>query len=204
MRRLTDLQAKILSALEQQVAEEDVNFKRLADTFGVFPNALRGHLDALARKGYLEIKSRGKGRNPSVRLLTTGVPVVGQITAGPLSEALELPEGYLRLRNRPGRFGLRVRGDSMADKVLDGDVVLLEKRPHRSGEMCAVRVDQSEATLKYLELYVNPETVLLRAHNPEYPTLEVEAERVVVDGVYSALLRGEVIDELMQGAGEVN
>ncbi len=203
MRRLTDLQSEILSALEQQVYEGDVNFKRLADLFGVFPNALRGHLDAISRKGYLEIKSRGKGRNPTVTLLTGGVPVVGHIAAGPLGEALELPEGYLRLRSRPGRFGLRVRGDSMADKVLDGDVVLLEKRPHRSGDICAVRVDGSEATLKYLDLYVNhPETVSLRPHNPAYPTAEVEAERVAVDGVYAALLRGEVIDELMQGAGE--
>ena len=205
MRRLTDLQAKILDALERQVAEGDVNFKRLADLFGVFPNALREHLDAISRKGYLEIKSRGRGRNPTVTLLTGGVPVVGHIAAGPLSEALELPEGYLRLRNRPGRFGLRVRGDSMADEVKDGDVVLLEKRPHRSGEMCAVRVDQSEATLKYLDLYVNhPETVLLRPHNPAYPTAEVEAGRVAVDGVFSGLLRGEVIDELMQGTNEMN
>ena len=204
MHRLTDLQAKILAALERQVAEGDVNFKRLADLFGVYPNALREHLDAISRKGYLGITSRGRGRNPTVRLLTAGVPVVGHIAAGALSEALELPEGYLRLRNRPGRFGLRVRGDSMADKVLDGDVVLLEKRLHRSGEMCAVRIDQSEATLKYLELYIDPGTVLLRPHNPEYPTLEVEAERVVVDGVYSALLRGEVIDELMQGTNDMN
>ncbi len=165
---------------------------------------MREHLDAVSRKGYLEIKSRGRGRNPTVTLLTGGVPVVGHIAAGPLSEALELPEGYLRLRNRSGRFGLRVRGDSMADKVLDGDVVLLEKRPHRSGEMCAVRVDHSEATLKYLDFYVDPGTVFLRPHNPEYPTVEVHAERVVVDGVFSGLLRGEVIDELMQGTPEMN
>ena len=39
MRRLTDLQAKILPALEQQVADDDVNFKRLADAFGIYPDA---------------------------------------------------------------------------------------------------------------------------------------------------------------------
>jgi len=204
MRRLTDLQAKILGALEKQVAEEDVNFKRLADAFGIYPNALREHLDAIARKGHLEIKSRGRGRNPTVRLLTAGVPVVGHIAAGPLSEALEFPEGYLKLPSYPGRFGLRVRGDSMADEVKDGDVVLLKKRPHKSGEICAVRIDRSDATLKYLDMYVNPEKVLLRPHNPEYPTTEVEAKRVAVDGVFSGLLRGEVIDELMQGVGEMN
>ena len=205
MRRLTELQDKILHALTKQVEEGDVNFKRLADLFGIYPSALREHLDAIARKGYLEIKSRGRGRNPTVKLLYTGVPIVGQIAAGPLSEALEFPEGYLKLSAYPGRFGLRVQGSSMADAIQEGDVVLLRKRPHKSGEICAVRVDQSDATLKYLDLYPNhPETVLLRPHNPEYPTAEVEARRVAVDGVFSGLLRGEVIDELMQGTGEMN
>ncbi len=204
MQRLTELQAKILSALEKQVAEGEVNFRVLGGTFGIGDRTVREHLDAVARKGHIEIRSRGPGRSPFIKLLATGVPLVGHIAAGPLSEALEFPEGYLKLPAYPGRFGLRVRGDSMADEVKDGDVVLLKKRPHKSGEICAVRVDRSDATLKYLDLYVNPETVCLRPHNPEYPTVEVEAERVVIDGVFSGLLRGDVIDELMQGDAEMN
>ena len=62
--------------------------------------------------------------------------------------------------------------------------------PHRSGEPCAVRVARSDATLKYLTLSVNAGTVRLRYHNPGYPGAEVNA----------GLLRGEVIDDLMQGA----
>lgn len=205
MHRLTDLQAKILRALERQLAKGELNFAALAAAFGIHAVTLRGHLDAIARKGYLEIESRGKGRNPTVKLHYGGVPVVGQIAAGPLSEALEFPEGYLRLAAYPGRFGLRVQGSSMADLIQEGDVVLLKKRPHKSGEICAVRIDRSEATLKYLDLPPNqPEAVLLRPHNPDYPSLEVEAKRVAVDGVFSGLLRGDVIDELMQGAGEMN
>lgn len=205
MHRLTDMQARILSALGKQVAEDGLNFAALAEAFGISAITLREHLDAVARKGYLEIKSRGRGRNPMVRLLHTGVPVVGQISAGPLSEALEFPEGYLKLPSYPGRFGLRVEGNSMADLIQEGDVVLLKKLPHKSGEICAVRIDQSEATLKYLDLYVNhPEKVLLRPHNPAYEAAEVEAKRVAVDGVFSSLLRGEVIDELMQGTEEMN
>ena len=205
MQRLTELQAKILEALGEQVREGDVNIRGLGTTFGVTDTTIREHLHAIARKGHLEFKSRGHGRTPYVRLLTAGVPVIGHIAAGPLSEALEFPEGYLKLPSYPDRFGLRVRGDSMADEVKDGDVVLLKKRPHKSGEICAVRVDRSDATLKYLDMYVNhPEMVLLRPHNPEYPSAEVEARRVVVDGVFSGLLRGDVIDELMQGTGEMN
>lgn len=199
MQRLTDTQARILNALEKQVALGDINIRALAAAFGVSDTTVREHLLAIARKGHLEFESRGHGRTPRVRLLASGVPVVGHIAAGPLSEALEHPEGYLRLPNYPGRFGLRVRGDSMADEVKDGDVVLLKKRPHRSGEICAVRVDRNDATLKYLDVYANVGTVRLRPHNPDYPSAEVEAERVVVDGVFSGLLRGEVINDLMQG-----
>lgn len=205
MRHLTPTQAKVFAALEEQIAADELNFAALALRLGINAVTLREYLDAIARKGHIEIKSRGRGRNPSVKLLRAGVPIVGQITAGPLSEALEQPEGYLKLSTYPGRFGLRVQGDSMADAVQHGDVVLLKKRPHKSGEICAVRVDRSDATLKYLDMYVNhPETVLLRPHNPEYPSAEIEAERVVVDGVFSGLLRGDVIAELMQESGEMN
>ena len=202
---LTEMQARVLSELEKQVTADEVNFAALASKFGVRAVTMREYLDAIARKGYLEIKSRGRGQSPSVRLLYGGVPIVGQIAAGPLSEALEHPEGYLKLAAYPGRFGLRVHGDSMADEIKNGDVVLLKKRPHKSGEICAVRIDQSDATLKYLDLHVNhPETVLLRPHNPEYPTTKVETTRVVVDGVFSGLLRGEVIDELMRENNDMN
>jgi repressor LexA len=199
MHRLTDTQASILSALEKQVAEGELNFAALAQGFGISAVTLREHLDAVARKGYLEITSRGRGRSPVVRLLHSGVPVLGHIAAGPLSEALEFPEGYLRLASYPGRFGLRVKGHSMADLIRDGDVVLLTKRPYKSGEVCAVRVDRSDATLKYVEHDPHtPETVLLRPHNPDYTPQEVAVTQLEVDGVFSALLRGDVIDELLE------
>lgn len=198
--RLTELQSKILKALERQLEQDAVNFKALADLFGIDPKTMREHLGAIAKKGHLELKSRGQGRNPSVKLNVRGVPLLGHIRAGSLSEALEYPEGYLRLPSYPGKFGLRVEGDSMAEAIQNGDVVLLKKRPYKSGEICAVRIDGSDATLKYLDLYVNtPDTVLLRPHNPEYPTLEADLHSVAVDGVFTGLLRGEVIDELLEG-----
>lgn len=205
MQRLTTLQAKILEALAAQVAEGQVDFQELANHFKTRRETVREHVMALARKGHIEFVSRGPGRSPIVKLRAAGVPVVGHIAAGPLSEALEYPEGYLKLPTYPGKFGLRVQGDSMADAIQNGDIVLLNKRFYKSGEVCAVRVDKSDATLKYLDLYVNhPETVLLRPHNPEYPTVEVEAERIVVDGVFAGLLRGDVINDLLRETGEMN
>lgn len=162
--------------------------------------SLRQHLEALHRKGYLVFESRGRGQSPRLELplRATGVPVLGSIPAGPLSEALLEPESFLPLRAAREQFALRVRGDSMADLIQDGDVVLFRKgMPIRSGEICAVRVGNSEVTLKYLERH-EPQTVTLRPHNPHYPTLAVEAEEVHIEGVYLGLVRGDLIAALCE------
>ncbi len=195
---LTELQENILRALARQVEKRGVNFKALADHFGITPPTLREHLDAIARKGHLELHSYGKGRSPQIRLRGQGVPLIGYIRAGSLAEALEYPEGYLRLPYYPGKFGLRVEGDSMADAIQDGDVVVLQKRAYKSGEVCAVRVDNSDATLKYLDVDVDQGLVRLRPHNPAYQTLELETHRIAVDGVFAGLLRGGLIADMLE------
>lgn len=161
--------------------------------------SLKQHLEALAHKGYLQFESRGRGRSPRLSLpaAATGVPVLGAIPAGPLSEAVAHADAYLPLAGLQGRgFALRVSGDSMADLIQDGDVVLFEKRPaRRSGEICAVRVGADDVTLKYLDR-LDQRRYALRAHNPAYPTFEVGPDEVEVEGVYRGLLRGAVLDLL--------
>ena len=162
--------------------------------------SLRQHLEALSRKGFLVFESRGRGQSPRLELplRATGVPVLGSIPAGPLSEALLEPEGFLPLPNAREQFALRVSGDSMADLIQDGDVVLFRQgAPLRSGEICAVRVRGSEVTLKYVDR-LEPQTITLRPHNPQYPTVAVPAKDVQIDGVYLGLVRGELIEALYE------
>jgi SOS-response transcriptional repressor LexA len=76
--------------------------------------------------------------------------------------------------------------------MLPGDVVLLERRPvRRSGEICAVRVEDDDVTLKYVD-GVDAPRVTLRAHNPAFPARTLAAEAVRIEGVYRGLLRGDV------------
>ncbi|ADI13470.1 LexA family protein [Truepera radiovictrix] len=162
--------------------------------------SLRQHLEALHRKGYVIFESRGRGQSPRLELpaRATGVPVLGSIPAGPLSEALAEPEGFLPLTGARQQFALRVSGDSMADLIQDGDIVLFRKgMPTRSGEICAVRVGNSEVTLKYVDHH-EPQTVTLRPHNPQYPTVAVPATEVHIEGVYLGLVRGELIGALYE------
>lgn len=48
-------------------------------------------------------------------------------------------------------------------------------------------IDQAEATLKRIEQ--RPGRVILHAANPAYPALEVEPERVTIQGVVIAQMR---------------
>jgi len=188
----------------------------LARSFGIAYPTLREHLRALEAKGELRMESRGPGRSPRLTLLggAFGVPLFGEIAAGVPVGSYPDPEGHLALRGRPDHFALRVRGDSMADRIEDGDVVLLQHaQPQRSGEICAVRVGDDETTLKYLEWSGQgqgaygqsaygqsgaPSRYRLRPHNPSYPTLTVSATELHVDGVFRGLLRGDVVQELLQ------
>lgn len=176
---------------------------QLALELGIHYVSLKQHLEALDRKGYLEFESRGRGKSPLLSLPAhvTGVPVLGDIPAGPLSEAIEHAEAFLPLAGLArARFALRVHGDSMSDLIQAGDVVVFEKRPpRRSGEICAIRVGEDDVTLKYLD-DLGKGRFALRPHNRDYPVTQLEAHELSVEGVYLGLLRGDVLSAMLEHA----
>jgi repressor LexA len=127
------------------------------------------------------------------------VPVLGSIPAGPLTEAVSEAESFLPLTGfHEQHFALRVQGDSMADLIQDGDIVMFEQRqPVRSGEICAVRVEGSDVTLKYVD-FTSKDVYTLRPHNPLYKPMKVEAKDLEITGVYKGLLRGELAWAILQ------
>lgn len=163
--------------------------------------SLKQHLVALHKKGYLTFESRGHGRSPLLQLhpAATGVPLLGSIPAGPLSEAVAQADEYLALAGvRGASFALRVQGDSMADLIQADDVVVFEKRkPFRGGEICAVRLGESDVTLKYVD-FIKPDLVTLRPHNPDFEPLTAPAGDVTIEGVYLGLIRGNVLPALLE------
>ena len=199
MHRLTHAQSKVLRLLERGSGGELPDMATLARELGVHHSTVQDHLQALANKGFIRFERRGVGRTPLIALCARGVPLVGSVPAGPLSDALEHPEGYLNLPFGPEHFALRVKGDSMAEPIQSGDVVILRRTPEfRSGEVCAVRVNGDEATLKYVERYpTDASLLLLRPHNPAYDPVEVPAEETFIAGVYRGLLRGDALNVLL-------
>ena len=203
MADLPPRQRTVLDRLIEHVHRtgETPELSNFARGLGMHYVTLKQHLEALHRKGHIVFESRGRGRSPLLRLpqAATGVPLLGSIPAGPLELAAAEADAFLTLPGMGAQhFALRVEGTSMADLMQPGDVVLLERRPvRRAGEICAVRVEDDEVTLKYVDGVGTPR-ITLRAHNPDFAPRVVRAETVQVEGVYRGLLRGDVASALIE------
>ena len=105
------------------------------------------------------------------------VPVIGEIAAGVPITADQQYDEYIEVPDtadaRKYDLSLRVKGDSMKPRYLDGDLVFIRCQPDvRDGQIAAVVVG-GEATLK--RVYHVPNGVQLISENPEYsPMLYTE------------------------------
>ncbi len=211
MKALTESQRRIGRSIGRCEREGEPAFvPDLARRLGLAgESSLTPTLRILERKGVVAIRGGGvKGRSRVVTLTDRGrqalgfggLPLLGSIPAGPLSEAVEEAETVLDERAllpwREGDFLLRVSGDSMiGDGILDGDKVLLRPgvEPY-AGEIAAVVVGGDhgpapEATLKHFLPMAETGQVRLRASNPGYRDLVVPGESVRVAGVFRGLIR---------------
>jgi repressor LexA len=198
---LTERQRQILDFIRDQQRERGIAPSRaeIQAHFGfASPNAVADHLKALEKKGVLQ-----RGANTARSLVLTGpevrersvidIPIYGSIPAGLPNDQTEEPDGCisvdvetLRLPKGSRVFALRVRGDSMTGAgILSGDVVVLEFREPRDGEVVAALVDGETTLKRFITRRGRP---FLKAENPRYPDL-IPARELVIQGVQVALLR---------------
>lgn len=148
--------------------------------------SLRGvtlHLDALARKGYLE-RTRGAR---SIRLIADAagramqracaVPVLGRVAAGQPLLTDEQVEDTLavdeRWAGRGATFALRVKGESMINAgILDGDYVLVRRQASAEHGQIVVALLEDEATVK--RFVREGDRVLLKSEHPRMRPIVVE------------------------------
>lgn len=156
----------------------DSTIRRVADFFGVDPSVFTGEQAA-----------------DSFR-----IPVLGTIPAGIPLEAIEdvvdweeIPKAMLN--GGKEYFALKVKGDSMWPRFLEGDTVIVRKSPTcRSGEICVVYVNGYNATLKEVRMNEADKSVSLIPENKNYPPRtytreEVEELPVTIAGVVVELRR---------------
>ena len=183
---ITERQKRVVDAVKHWIREHGYppTIRELGRHLGI--KSLRGvttHLDALAKKGYLQ-RSRGAR---GIRLLleqaassierTIRVPILGRIAAGRPLFAEEQLEGQLVVdatflgkevtEGGPVHFALRVTGDSMLTAgILEGDYVIVRQQPTADNNDIVVALLGQEATVK--RFFKEAEQIRLQ---PEHPTM---------------------------------
>ena len=205
MARLTQIQHDILQFLAdfQRNEGRSATGTEVQQHFGyTHHSTARQHLQALERKGYIELARGGHGVPYHIRLLspafsvvdTLRLPVLGSIAAGTPQEAVAEADTWIErlddvLPVRPGDFLLTVNGESMiGEGIFRNDLVLI--RPQDSveqGEIAAVRVGTDEATLK--RIYVEPPNVRLVPSHPTMTDMVYPADDVSIMGRFEGLIR---------------
>lgn len=203
MKEPTRPQRRVLEFIQGEIrADRPVpTHREIAERFGYrSPRAAACHLEALKRKGFIEIEP---GKVRALRVVTplqklrsrvADIPLFGSIPAGFADErkqeakgCVTIDIGTLGIKPSPRTFALEVRGDSMIGKhILDGDVVVVEHgQTPRQGDVVAALID-GESTLK--TFMAEKGKPFLRAENPKYPKL-FPAGELVIQGVMVALIR---------------
>ena len=149
------------------------------------------HLKALERKGFL--RRMPGDLLPVNESRFSEVPLLGAIPAGLPAYEEERSDGGVAIdlasigvSDSSRTFAFTVRGDSMTGAhIQEGDVVVLEYREPRDGDVVAALID-GETTLKRFVLEEGQP--YLKAENPAYPDL-LPATELIVQGVVVALTR---------------
>lgn len=204
---LTARQQDILDFIVATILERSIppTIREISDHFGIVSTqGTMRHLDALQKKGHI-IREHGarsirippqvlekyrhheQQESEPVRML----PLVGEVAAGipitavqDIEERLPIREDWLRVNDQS--FFLRVRGDSMAEGIQPGDLVLVEPGVQvNRGEIVVAMIDD-EATVK--RFLPEPDRVVLRSDNPSYADIVVARDFCVV-GRVTALIR---------------
>ena len=196
----TERQQEILDFIREQQDLRGMTptTAEIMERFGfASPNAVTSHLQALERKGALlrePNKARGLVLADSYRgRAMIEIPIYGTIPAGLPADERQEPDGCvsvdvetLRMPKGSRVFALKVRGESMIGAgILSGDVVVLEFREPRNGEIVAALIDGETTLKRYVIQRGKP---FLKAENPRFQNL-IPAQELVIQGVQIALLR---------------
>ncbi len=193
--QLTNRQREVYDFIEEKILSRGYGptVREIGANFGIkSPNGVMCHLKALERKGLI---SREPNRSRAIQLLSpsfseVGMPMVGQIAAGSLTEAIEQTERFTFetwFPPRSDQFALEVTGESMIEaQIANGDVVICRKTETASaGEIVVALTEEGDATLKYW--FPEEGRIRLQPANTSMKPIYVREARVL--GVVTGVVR---------------
>ena len=215
--KLTARQQQILQLVQHAIARTGAPPTRaeIAAQLGFkSANAAEEHLQALARKGVIELVSgtsrgirlKGAGRTgvrgdsfslPLPGMAQLALPLVGRVAAGSPILAQEHVDQTYHIEpslfvHRPD-YLLRVRGMSMRDAgIMDGDLLAVQAtREARNGQIIVARLGD-DVTVKRLRR--TGSAIELLPENPDYPVIRVEpGEPFEIEGLAVGLIRNTML-----------
>ena len=191
---LTDRERQVYDFIRAYVARHGYapKLNEIGQQLGIHSRGtVHRHVRAVREAGLIAVepeRSRGirlrRGKAAAVRPYV--LPLLGRIAAGrpieaiPGEDEIDLSEFFVN----SNRFVLKVMGDSMIeDGILDGDMVIVEKREHaENGDIVVALIDGEEATLKRLQKNRDG-SVTLRPANGRLTPMRYAGVRVRVQGV---------------------
>jgi len=194
---LTRSQQKTLDFIRQFIQQEGYapTYPEIAEGIGIKSvGVVHRYVQALIDAGHMRNqpgRHRGLFLN-DVNDQSMTLPLLGKIAAGQPIEAIA-GEDEINLADffmGPGRFALRVQGDSMIEAgILDGDIAIIKQQHHAiEGDIVVALIDQDEATLKTYQPLPGGQVRLLPANHQLQPMV-FAAERVQIQGVLVGSMR---------------
>ncbi len=99
----------------------------------------------------------------------------GMVNEIPTGKKIEIPASMISGGNKDDYFVLRVSGNSMYPKLLEGDTILCKRCDGvDSGDLAVILYNGDEATVKKVNYVTGQNWLELIPINPEYPTKRIE------------------------------
>jgi repressor LexA len=218
--KLTDRQQQILDLVQSAIERTGAPPTRaeIANELGFkSANAAEEHLQALARKGVIELiggtsrgirlqpetlqalnQARGKQYSlPLPSLAQLSLPLVGRVAAGsPILAQEHIDRTYLMeasmFARRPD-FLLKVRGMSMRDAgIMDGDLLAVQKsKEAKNGQIVVARLGDDVTVKRFKRTRTGIE---LLPENPEFEPIVVSpGDEFEIEGLAVGLIRNNML-----------
>lgn len=214
--KLTARQQQILELIQSAIAHTGAPPTRaeIANELGFkSANAAEEHLQALARKGVIELvsgTSRGiRLRSEDLRSINESrarqltlplpslaqlmLPLIGRVAAGsPILAQAHVDQTYQVERGlfqQTPDYLLKVRGMSMRDVgIIDGDLLAVRAtKEAQNGQIVVARLGDDVTVKRFMR---RDNLIELRAENPDYKTIVVEpGEAFEIEGLAVGLIR---------------
>lgn len=202
MKKLTKKQGRILELIKRSLEDDGFapTVREIMREIKVkSPHAVTHHLETLEKKGYIRrtpdtqrniILSIDEENKPTPDIVK--VPLVGWSAGGASILAEQNIMDYMPISTRFLRqdaevYLLKIRGNSMAPRIEDGDIVIVKKQyTANPGDTVVALLGDETTVKKYLP---KDDHIVLQPENPDFEPIITFPDELRVQGIVKGVLK---------------